>query len=189
MSNPDWREKLQEGIERVRTRYDTIGRKTGAPFLAIVYPPEAEVAVFKEWRTLVSSLEAEFDVRTVDALETTMSVVSELGSENIVAAIEEPMPGSNPETDLAQMWLDLLKEKVRDSLAYTGDKRVVVVLHHLAALFPVTGPRALMQSLWDSGHALLNAPVVALIPGTVVGPKVYSFVNQRDEFMYRGDIV
>ena len=61
MTNPDWREKLQEGIERVRTRYDTIGRKTGAPFLAIVYPPEAEVAVFKEWRTLVSSLEAEFD--------------------------------------------------------------------------------------------------------------------------------
>ena len=51
MSSHDWRWKIGEAIERIRTRYDYIGRKTGAPFLALVYPPEAEPAVLKEWHT------------------------------------------------------------------------------------------------------------------------------------------
>ena len=38
----DWEWKLREAVERLRTRYEHIGRKTGAPFLAIVYPPEVE---------------------------------------------------------------------------------------------------------------------------------------------------
>ena len=45
MSTVDWRWKLGEAAERIRTRYARIGSKTGAPFLAIVYPPEAQAAV------------------------------------------------------------------------------------------------------------------------------------------------
>ena len=48
----DWQWKLREAVDTIRARYDQIGRKTGAPFLAIVYPPEAEAAVLKEWRVL-----------------------------------------------------------------------------------------------------------------------------------------
>ena len=48
MSSQDWRWKIGEAIERVRTRYEFIGRKTGAPFLALVYPPVAEAAFLKE---------------------------------------------------------------------------------------------------------------------------------------------
>ena len=49
MSSQDWQWKIGEAVERVRTRYEFIGRKTGAPFLAVVYPPEAETAFLKEW--------------------------------------------------------------------------------------------------------------------------------------------
>ena len=48
----DWSWKLREALERVKTRYDHIGRKTGDSFLAVIYPPEAEAAVLKEWKTL-----------------------------------------------------------------------------------------------------------------------------------------
>ena len=39
MSKVDWEWKIREAVERIKTRYDHIGRKTGAPFLALVYPP------------------------------------------------------------------------------------------------------------------------------------------------------
>ena len=85
MSSHDWRWKIGEAIERIRTRYDYIGRKTGAPFLALVYPPEAELAVLKEWRTQTSALRPEFDVRTIDTLKITQQVLSAIGTENYLS--------------------------------------------------------------------------------------------------------
>jgi hypothetical protein len=48
----DWGWKLREAVERLKTQYDHIGRKTGARFLGIVYPLEAEAAALKEWHTI-----------------------------------------------------------------------------------------------------------------------------------------
>ena len=59
----DWRRKISEAIERIRSRYEFIGRKTGAPFLAVVYPAEVETAFLKEWRTQCATLQPEIDVR------------------------------------------------------------------------------------------------------------------------------
>jgi len=66
VSERDWRWKIGEVIERLRTRYHHIGRKTGAPFLAVVYPSEAQAAVLAEWRTQTSALQPEFDVRAIE---------------------------------------------------------------------------------------------------------------------------
>ena len=185
----DWQWKLREAVDTIKARYDQIGRKTGAPFLAIVYPPEAEAAVLKEWHVLASTLSPEFDVRTVNVLDTTAAVVDELGCENVVDSMSNPMPGSNPETDLAVLWINAVAAKVRKVAAHPPDVRPVVVLETLAALYPVAGPRDVMQQLWDSGEGAVNSPVVVLIPGTLVERKVYSFLNCRDELMYRGDIL
>ena len=79
----DWQGTLREAVEQIKTRYDFIGRQTGASFLGVVYPPEVESAVLREWKTLTSGLGSEFEVRTVDVLAVTMLVVDELGSEAI----------------------------------------------------------------------------------------------------------
>jgi len=65
----------------------------------------------------------------------------------------------------------------------------VVVLERLAALYPASGPRAVMQTLWDSDHAALEGPVVLLVPGVLDEARVYRFVGHVEEFMYRGDIL
>jgi len=70
---------------------------------------------------------------------------------------------------------------------HTG--KPVIVLKSLAALYPVTGPQMLMQRLWDREQESLEGPVVFLIPGTLTEPRRYSFLNQEDEYMYRGDIL
>ena len=186
----DWGWKLRQAVDDIKNRYDHIGRKTGAPFLGVVYPPEAEEAVEREWHTMVASLKPEFDVRTIDVLDVTRMVIEQLGGENIVEAIAHPMPGSNPESELANLWLATLVERVKQSGTNPPPKgKIVIVLENLAALYPATGPRDLMQQLWDQNQSFLSGPVVVLIPGTLIERKVYSFLDKRDELMYRGDIL
>jgi len=109
----DWSWKLREAIDRIRNRYDHIGRKTGAPFLAIVYPPEAEAAVLREWRTLIASLGEGFSVCTIDVLDLTMKELTELGAENLVASFCDPMPGSDPEADLGHLWVRAVGAEIK----------------------------------------------------------------------------
>jgi hypothetical protein len=186
----DWGWKLREAVERLKTQYDQIGRKTGYPFLGVVYPPEAEVAVLKEWHTMAASLKPEFDIRTIDVLAVTQGVIDELGGQNVVEAMANPMPGANTEAELGTMWVTALATKVKQCATEPPPKgKAVIVLEYLAALYPAAGPRDLMQRLWDQEQSFLSGPVVVLIPGKLVERKVYSFVNERDELMYRGDII
>ena len=185
----DWPWKIREAIERVKTRYDHIGRNTGAPFLAVVYPPDAEAAVLKEWHTQLATLGKEFEIHPIDVLKITMAVLDEFGGENIVQAIAQPMPGSNPESDLGNMWINAVATAVRERSAKEGVKRPIVVLERTGALFPAASPRAVMQQLWDSGQSALDGPVVVLIPGTLIEARVYLFLNKQEELMYRGDIL
>jgi hypothetical protein len=100
------------------------------------------------------------------------------------------MPGSNPETDLGSTWIAAVAQKVKEcSNAAGGGGRLVIALEGLAALYSAAGPRDLMQWLWDQEQSFLSGPVVVLIPGRLIERKVYSFLNQRDELMYRGDIL
>jgi hypothetical protein len=145
--------------------------------------------VLKEWHILASTLRPEFDVRTVDVLEITAAAVDELGCENIVDAMVSPMPGSNPQTELAVLWINAVASRVKELSTQGTSGRPVVALQALAALYPVAGPRDVMQQLWDSADAVTNVPVIVLIPGTLLERKVYSFLNCRDEVMYRGDIL
>jgi hypothetical protein len=188
----DWGWKLREAVERLKTQFEQIGRKTGYPFLGIVYPPEAEAAALKEWHTIAESLRPEFDIRTIDVLAVTRAVVGELGGESVVEALANPMPGANPEAELGNMWVTALAARVKKCATEPPPKgKVVIVLENVAALYPAAGPRDLMQKLWDQEQSFLRGPVVivVLIPGTLVERKVYSFVNERDELMYRGDIL
>lgn len=189
MSSRDWKWKIREAIERLRTRYEFIGRKTGAPFLAIVYPPEVEAAVLKEWRTQCATLQPEIDVRTVDVLVETQKVIAEIGAENIVGSMTDPMPGSDPQSELGGLWITAVANAVEKRLSEPGSGKPVVSLERMAALYPAAGPRDVMQRLWDSAQSVLNGPVVVAIPGRIIESRTYCFVGERDEFMYRGDLL
>jgi hypothetical protein len=184
----DWRWKLREAVESLQTRYEHIGRKTGAPFLAVVYPPDQETSVLREWRHQRASLAPEFDVRTVDALAVTQAALADLGVDNVVEALHTPMPGSDPATELGHLWVNAVSRQVREKFDAPAGRPIVVV-EGVSSLFPVAGPRDVMQQLWDSTQAALAGPVVILLPGTVLGSRTYSFLNLRHEFMYRGDLL
>jgi hypothetical protein len=184
-----WTWKLAEAAERIRHRYQHIGRKTGAPFLAIVYPMEDEVAVMREWRAHCAALAPDYRIHEVDCLAETHATISEIGVESVVDAINQPMPGSEPLDDLADAWRARIGEAVRSALSAGGPGKPVVVLARTAALWPAAGPRDIMQSLWDSAQSDLDGPVVVLIPGRLVEPRTYRFLDRRNEFMYRGDLL
>jgi hypothetical protein len=168
----DWEWKLREAAERLRTRYDHIGRKTGAPFLAVVYPPDVERSVLREWHALSATLRPEFSVRTIDVLDVTAGVIDRFGVSTLVDAMRDPMPGSDPTSELGSMWTSAVADTVRNAITPKGPGRPVVVLERIAALYPASGPRALMQTLWDSDHATLEGPVMLLIPGVLIEARV-----------------
>ncbi|MDM8532159.1 hypothetical protein QUF63_13385 [Anaerolineales bacterium HSG25] len=186
----NWLWKLREAVERLKSRYDYIGRKTGAPFLAVVYPLEAEVAVLKEWHTLIDTLPADYTIKQFDLLATITSMMEEFGVEDIVEMLADPMPGSDPNVELGTMWVTGLVQAIGEQLISTPNSKLVISLERLAALHPVTTPHALMQALWDNEQSMaLDHPVIILIPGRIDEARVYSFLNQHQEVMYRGDIL
>jgi hypothetical protein len=188
-SRDDWEWKIREAIGQVRTRYERIGRMTGAPFLAIVHSPEIERAFLKEWRTLVATLAPEYSVRSVDVLSVTSRAVHEVGLAALTAAMADPMPGADPSSELGALWTTAVARAVREAEAAETSARPVIVIERLAALHPVSTPHAVMQALWDSDHAALRGPVVLLIPGVRVGGRAYRFLGLEEELMYRGDIL
>ena len=188
-SSIDWSWKLREAIDRIKNNYEHIGRSTGAPFLAIVFPPEYEKAVIKEWHALTGMLSAEFNLVHLNILDITMKVVTELGVENIVETIVNPMPGSDPESELATMWLSAIVDEIKTNIPTHDEKRLVIVLEQVAALYPACGPRSMMQALWDANDLDLENPVVLFIPGRLVEPRVFEFLGRSRELMYRGDIL
>ena len=198
MTTLDWRWKIGEAIERLRTRYRFIGRKTGAPFLALVYPTEAEATVLKEWHTQTAALRPEIDVHSIDVLDVTQQVLSEIGAKAIVGALADPMPGSNPQSELGRLWVNGIVDAIRTSLTAPGaghwhcapaHVKPVISLERLAAVYPAAGPRDIMQFLWDGASYLFDGPIVILIPGVLQGSRTYAFLGQKDEFMYRGDLL
>lgn len=186
--NRDWRWKLDEAVKRIQERYAYVGSKTGAALLAVVYPPEVELAVFHEWPIQTARLGPEYDLQTIDVLAITLQAVAGLGSEHIVAAIADPMPGSNPEADLGRMWVTAVTQEIHNCLNHSPKERPVAVLRNVAALYPATTPRALLQTLWDNPRPL-RGPVIIFIPGQLLESRVYTFLNKEPELMYRGDII
>jgi hypothetical protein len=189
MSGTEWRWKIDEALDRIRTRLANIGRTTGAPLLALAYPPEAERAVLAEWRARAETLRPELDVIPVDVLDITQAVVGEIGVENVVDSLDEPMPGSDPRGELARLWLTAVARAVRDAFGQGRAGRTVVCVQRLAALHPAAGAQDLMRTLWDAHGAALAGPVVLLVPGTVTGGRTYEFLDVQSEWMYRGELL
>ena len=60
------------------------------------------------------------------------------------------------------------------------------VITSLLILQAVTSPQAVMKTLEQGG---VEGLVVFLIPGKIKSRNVYSFINQREHSMYRGDLI
>lgn len=189
MTHNDWKWKIGEAITRIQTRYDFIGRKTGVPFLAVVYPVSAEVAVLREWHTQARALQPDIDVKTIDVLAVTQSVLSDLGVDNVVESLNDEEWGASAREDLNRLWVSAIADEVRLRMMEDSSGKPVLSIEHISALYPASGPWDVMQRLWNDAELSLDCPVIVLIPGALTGPRHYRFLDRRDEFMYRGDLL
>lgn len=189
MMQDEWKWKIGETITRIQTRYDFIGRKTGVPFLAVVYPVSVEVAVLREWHTQTRALQPDIDVKTVDVLAVTQSVLSDVGVDTVVESLEDKEWGVSAQEDLTRLWVSAIADEVRLKMKEKSSGKPVLSIEHTSALYPASGPWDVMQSLWNDPESNLDCPVIVLIPGVLTGPRHYRFLNKRDEFMYRGDLL
>ncbi|MFH1983211.1 MAG: hypothetical protein ABIL58_15315 [Pseudomonadota bacterium] len=189
MMNADIAWKLKEAASRIKQRYAFIGHQSGAPFLAIVFPHEQEKWTMGEWRAQAAFFDDQYDLIDIDLLAITTQCIENLGPENLIAAQEDPMPGADPDVELANLWVSEIIATILDRLSAHHGKPPVLVIEKTAALHPVTGPKYLLQQLWDLHSEKIQCPVVIFIPGRLVEKRVYLFLNTKEEFMYRGEIL
>ena len=187
--NADIAWKLKEAASRIQQRYAFIGHQSGAPFLAIVFPHEQEQWVGSEWRAQAAIFSDQYDLIDIDLLALTTRCIEDLGPENLITAQEDPMPGADPDAELANLWVSEIIATIEGKLAAHTGKPPVLVIEKTAALHPVTGPRFLLQQLWDLHSQKIQCPVVIFIPGRLIDQRVYLFLNTKEEFMYRGEIL
>jgi len=184
----DWRDKVHRAIERVTEQYDNIGRMTGIPVLGIIVSPEMEENAVNEWRIQSNTISG-YRFEEIDVLELTTDEVEGLGVDHIVNMIENPMPGANPESELGNIWINAILDKIFELCSkYNETEKLVIYLTRLGALFPASTPRALVQSMIERRDTL-SIPIILFIPGSLTEPRAYKFLNSVEEFMYRGDLI
>jgi membrane protein len=66
-----------------------------------------------------------FSIRTIDVLDVTARVVRQFGAESLVDSMKDPMPGSDPTSELGSMWTNAVTASVREA-AGRGGRPVVV---------------------------------------------------------------
>ena len=126
----NWHWAIDEAMNAITTRYDAIGRTTGVPFLAIIYPPGEERGFWHELEVRLNALSPGIESRYVDLLGLTTRVIEETGIDQVVEVLEDPFLATQAESDLARLWLDAVRDEFAE---YTA---VIVVL--LAVLGNVT---------------------------------------------------
>ena len=181
--------KLRKRHHASRNVIISLAIRQGRRFWPLSFRQEAELWTMKEWRAQTGIFADQYDLIYVDLLEITTRCLDQLGVENIIAAQEDPMPGANPEAELANLWISEIIKTMQAKLSEHQGKPPVMVIEKTAALYPVTGPRFLLQQLWDIHSQIIHCPVVVFIPGRLVEQRVYLFLNAKEEFMYRGDIL
>jgi hypothetical protein len=184
----DWKLKVHRGIERVTSRYDNVGRKTGIPVLGIVISPDLEDAALKEWKVQARTF-SDFEFIEINVLELTTKEVEKLGVDNIVYSLENPLPGSDPESELGDMWVKSIVDKIFKIIdkSLESDKKIIY-LSRLGALYPASSPYEIVKQLVEVRKDL-TFPVILFIPGKQTELKVYKYLNLKSEFMYRGELV
>jgi len=186
----DWQWTVHEAITTLSTRYEAIGRMTGVPFLALVYPPTEERGFWHELRLQLDALRPGIDARYLDLLSLTTRVLEEVGLDTIIESLEDPFLTADARADLGRLWLDRVQGEIRAlSSSRDGSGRPVIVIESIAALYPAAGPFMLMQTLWNDEQTRIEAPVLVPIPGTLEGPRSYRFLDRDVELMYRGDLL
>jgi len=184
----DWRRKVHTAIERVTKQYVNIGKMTGLPVLGIIVSPDMEENAVREWR-IQSNILNGFHFEEIDVLELTTDEVERFGVDNIVNMIEKPMPGAKPESELGNIWLKAITNKMFEIISgWESENKLVIYLTRLGALYPVSTPRALVQHLIESRDSL-SIPIILFIPGSLTEPRAYKFLDLVEEFMYRGDLI
>ena len=184
----DWRRKVHTAIERVTKQYVNIGKMTGLPVLGIIVSPDMEENAVREWR-IQSNILNGFHFEEIDVLELTTDEVERFGVDNIVNMIEKPMLGAKPESELGNIWVKAVTNKMFELISgWESENKLVIYLTRLGALHPVSTPRALVQYLIESRDSL-SIPIILFIPGSLTEPRAYKFLDLVEEFMYRGDLI
>jgi hypothetical protein len=143
----------------------SLGERLAFLFLPSFILSQQRVAFLREWRTQTRALQPDVEVKAIDVLAVTQSVLSDLGEDNVVESLNDEEWGTSAREDLNRLWVSAIADEVRLKMMEESPGKPVLSIEHISALYPASGPWDVMQRLWNDAELSLDCPVIVLIPG------------------------
>lgn len=187
-------ERLEALLERLQTAYDGIGYNSGRPYIYFVYSQQQECMIELLVRQQLRS-SAQLTVHHLDILPLTIQCLAEQ-EERRQQLLDKPRTQKSTHNSITLLWKESIHTAITAALAGTQEnERPVVVLHGLAALYPLTNPSALMEYIADkpprNPQNATIIPIVILVPGSrpPLANRQYYFLDQEGLQLdfYRGE--
>lgn len=186
--------RLEALLERLQTAYDGIGHNSGRPYIYFVYDQKQECLIR---RMICEQLRtnAQLTFHHLDMLRLTIRCL-EGQEEQRQQLLDRPRTKKSALDSIVLLWKDSIHTTITAALASTQPhERPVIVLHGLAALYPLTNPSALMEYIADqpprNPHNATIIPIVILVPGSrpPLASHQYYFLDQERLLLdfYRGE--
>lgn len=183
------KEKVHEAIHRLRNSYGMIGKKTGLPYLAIVFPPSDEYEVLREWHFQMDTFQEEFHCIPIDVVKCSQKVLNYVGIEKVRETFHDETLVQNAKRDLGVMWIREIGKEIKRGYSSDTEKKVVFSIERTGGLYPVTNPYVMMEQLWNDNSITLDHPLIVFIPGSITGSRHYNFLDRDELLMYHGDMI
>lgn len=186
--------RLETLVERLQTAYDGIGHNSGRPYIYFVYPQKQECMIERMIDQQLRS-NARLTIHHLDILPLTIQCLAGQ-EERRQQLLDKPRTQKSALDSITLLWKENIHTAITDALVGTKEnERPVVVLHGLAALYPLTNPSALMEYIADKPPRNPNnttiIPIVILVPGSrpPLASRQYYFLDQEGLQLdfYRGE--
>jgi hypothetical protein len=183
-----WKDIVRDAFNDVTSRYDQIGRKTGGRTLSLVISPKAETLAVREWQSYIPSVQDRFAFQEINILDITVEETEKIGLDEVVNLLENPMIGEDPKKALGLRWENAAIKKMITICKEEHEKKLIIYVTKLSALYPATTPKNILQKLWKNIDQI-TVPVVLFLPGTEKEARTYLYLDKVKEYVYRGDII
>jgi DUF438 domain-containing protein len=180
-------QRLSEIEELVTNDRESVGKRTGVPFVLFTYDPGDELTVDDEVQNLIDKLEYNgHDVAEIDMRETVFSILEDRGILDNVIEMERDDPDRLLEGLKSSLLDDDEIGKLAQRIKEHAETAETVIVHRMGILYPFASGSTLMGQL--EGNTPANTPIVFCYPATVEGETI-QFLEKTEGTYYRAKVI
>lgn len=184
----EFQSRMEELESLVIDRPQSVGSRTGVPFVVFPYEPDRELSVDAEVTEFVGKLDfEERDVAVVDIRDAVFSILSDKGLLDTVIEVEKEDGSTELEDGLKSTLFeptDSSRGALIEYIVESAKDADVAVIYRFGVLHPFSSLSVILSHLEN----VVDIPLVAFYPAIVDG-KSLRFLDETNSSYYRAKVI